>query len=77
MLYFLLARVVQRFVHPRYGLAVVLVFVGVKMLFDRVIDVPTVVSLVVVAVVITLSIVLSLPWPPADAAAQVSTNRSR
>jgi tellurite resistance protein TerC len=80
-MYFLLAGVVQRFVYLRYGLSIVLVFVGTKMLLDSVIYVPTVISLVVVAVVITASILLSLLRRPAEKQAeppaQPSVTRSR
>lgn len=59
-LYFLLADVVDRFVHLRYGLAAVLVFVGGKMLVADWVKVPVVVSLGVVALLIGGSIVVSL-----------------
>jgi tellurite resistance protein TerC len=59
-MYFLLAGVVHRFVYLKYGLAMVLVFVGAKMLLVDVYKVPTTASLLVVATVIAGSIVLSL-----------------
>jgi tellurite resistance protein TerC len=84
-MYFLLAHVVQRFVYLRFGLAFVLVFIGIKMLLDGVIEIPTVASLVIVATVILMSIVLSLlrrPVPPspathAESPPQSSATRSR
>ena len=78
-MYFLLAGVVHRFVYLRFGLAVVLVFVGLKMLLEHYIDVPTLASLLIVAGIIALSILLSLLRPPRapDPAPQPSANRSR
>lgn len=67
-LYFVLAGVVHKFHYLRLGLAVVLAFVGVKMVLPDLTKlflgasfaIPTTVSLGVVATVITLSIVASL-----------------
>jgi tellurite resistance protein TerC len=63
-MYFLLAGVVARFRYLHYGLAVILFFVGAKMLAEDVIDVPIWVSLTVILLAITISIVLSLRAPP-------------
>jgi tellurite resistance protein TerC len=65
-MYFLLAGVVHKFVYLKFGLSLVLVFVGGKMLLIDVFKVPTVVSLGVVAVLIGGSIALSLLRPPKD-----------
>jgi tellurite resistance protein TerC len=59
-LYFALAGVVHRFWLLSYGLAVVLVFVGIKMLLIDVYKIPIEWSLIFIAIIITLSIVLSL-----------------
>jgi tellurite resistance protein TerC len=59
-LYFLLAGMVDRFVHLKLGLAIVLVWVGAKMLLADVVHVPTLLSLGVVIAIITLSIIASL-----------------
>jgi tellurite resistance protein TerC len=59
-LYFLLADLVDRFVHLKLGLAVVLVWVGAKMLLADIWHVPTAASLGVVVAIITVSIVASL-----------------
>ena len=63
-MYFLLAGVVHKFVYLKYGLSLVLVFVGAKMMLIDVIKVPTTVSLAVIASVIGGSIALSLLRPP-------------
>ena len=62
-LYFLLAAVVDRFYLLKYGLAVILTFVGVKMLGEKFFHVDIVVSLLVILVVLATSIVASLVWP--------------
>jgi tellurite resistance protein TerC len=59
-LYFLLAGVVHRFHHLKVGLALVLVFVGVKMLLADVYKVPIFASLGVIFTLIAGAIVVSL-----------------
>ena len=80
-LYFLLAGVVHRFVYLKYGLAVVLVFVGLKMLLVDVYKVPVLASLAVIATVLTASIVASLlrrpPAPPVREAADEAPQDAR
>lgn len=59
-LYFLLADAMDRFVYLQYGLALVLVFVGVKMMAHDFIHLPTWASLLGIAVIAGVSIVWSL-----------------
>ncbi len=59
-LYFLLAGVIHKFVYLRYGLAVVLTFVGLKMLSEDFLHIPTLASLGVIVSVLATSIVASL-----------------
>lgn len=59
-LYFALAGVVNRFWLLSYGLAVVLVFVGIKMLIIDFYKIPIEWSLIFIAIIITASIVFSL-----------------
>ena len=59
-MYFLLAGVADRFSLLRYGLAVVLMFIGVKMLLIDVYKIPVGFSLAVVAVIIGASVWASL-----------------
>lgn len=70
-LYFLLAHVVQKFHLLRFGLAAILVFIGLKMLGERWVHVPIGVSLAVVAGVLAASVVGSLLFPPKDVASLV------
>jgi tellurite resistance protein TerC len=62
-LYFLLAGVVGKFHLLKYGLAVILVFVGAKMMADRFVTVPILVSLAVIVGVLMTSIIASLMIP--------------
>lgn len=60
-MYFLLADLIHRFVYLKLGLALVLIWVGVKMLLKiDVVYIPTTISLAVVATIIGASIALSL-----------------
>ena len=59
-MYFLLAGVADRFSLLKYGLAIVLMFIGVKMLLIDLYKIPVAVSLGVVAAIIATSIILSL-----------------
>lgn len=66
-LYFALAGMMHRFHYLHYGLAVILVFVGGKMLLTEVFHVPIAVALGVVLGVLALSMVASLlTSPPGD-----------
>lgn len=64
-LYFLLSGVIHKFHYLKLGLAVILVFVGTKMLIHHYYEVPTVLSLGVIATVLVLSGVASLLFPKA------------
>lgn len=68
-LYFLIADVLDLFVYLRYGLGVVLGFVGVKMLLVDTYPIPIGVSLSVIAAVLTVAVAASLLFPPAKSAA--------
>jgi tellurite resistance protein TerC len=73
-MYFLLARIIDRFHFLKLGLSAVLVFVGVKMLITYFhLDIPIAISLLVVAAVLGSSVVLSLIFPKAaEPAAEVT-----
>jgi tellurite resistance protein TerC len=62
-LYFALAGIVHRFWLLSYGLAVVLIFVGLKMLIIDLYKIPIEWSLIFIASIITLSVLLSLRIP--------------
>src|SRR6267143_4964346 len=63
-MYFLLAGVVEKFQYLRMGLAIVLTFIGAKMLLEAFhIVIPVWVSLVAVAAVLLASVAASILWP--------------
>jgi tellurite resistance protein TerC len=66
-LYFLLAGVMDKFRYLSLGLAVVLTFVGVKMLVHSWVHIPTAVSLSIILGVIAISVAASLLIPEKDA----------
>ncbi|MER3404937.1 MAG: hypothetical protein C4289_07035 [Chloroflexota bacterium] len=71
-LFFAVAGLVRIFHHLHYGLAVVLVFVGVKMLLSDIFKIPTPLSLAVVAAVLLGSILASVLLPQRDVEAPSS-----
>jgi tellurite resistance protein TerC len=71
-LYFLLAGVVDLFIYLRYGLGVILGFVGIKMLLSSVYKIPIGLSLAVILGILTLSIVASLVAPRREPASNGS-----
>lgn len=73
-LYFLLAGIIPKFRYLRVGLAVVLVFVGVKMVIEGFYEIPIVLSLLFILAVLSLSVLLS--WMIPDKAAGAGQDRS-
>jgi tellurite resistance protein TerC len=71
-LYFALAGMMRLFHYLHYGLALILVFVGLKMLLSDWYDVPSEITLATVAGILTVSVVLSLWFPQAPATANDS-----
>jgi tellurite resistance protein TerC len=67
-LYFLLAGLMDRFIYLRTGLALVLAFVGIKMIIADYLPLPRVVSLGIIALILGLTIVLSMlkTQPPTE-----------
>jgi tellurite resistance protein TerC len=61
-LYFLLAAVVDRFHLLKYGLALILTFVGFKMLTEHWIDIDIMLSLAIILGVLAGSVIASLIW---------------
>lgn len=62
-LYFALAGVMSMFHYLKLGLAIILTFVGVKMVLSDIIHLPIGIALGVIAGVLTLSVVASIIWP--------------
>lgn len=59
-LYFALAGLVDRFTYLHYGLAAILVFVGLKMLATDIYKVPVAISLLIIVGILALSIFMSM-----------------
>jgi tellurite resistance protein TerC len=70
-MFFLLAAIVDRFVYLKYGLAAVLVFIGVKMLIADFYKISTGASLAVLALLIGGAVAASLLWGPKQSAIQL------
>jgi tellurite resistance protein TerC len=64
-MYFLLAGIIDKFHFLKFGLALVLLFVGIKMVITDWYKVPIGASLAVIAGILTLSVIASIAWPKA------------
>lgn len=69
-LYFILSNFIHLFRYLKYGLSIILIFIGIKMLISPWLHVPSLVSLLTLGVVLITSVVLSLLIP----AKQVKTD---
>lgn len=67
-MYFLLAAVVEKFYLLKYGLAVILSFIGVKMLGERWFHIDILLSLGIVLATLGFSVTASLVWPEREKA---------
>ena len=63
-MYFALAGVMTLFHYIKYGLAGILAFVGAKMLLSSYYEIPPVVTLGVIAAILSVAVIASLLWPP-------------
>jgi TerC family integral membrane protein len=59
-LYFLLAKMIDRFIYLKTGLAIVLAFVGAKMMLRDLVEIPTLLSLGVILGVLATTIIISM-----------------
>jgi tellurite resistance protein TerC len=59
-LYFLLANLMRRFAYLKTGLAIVLAFVGLKMILAHYVHIPTLISLAVIATILGITIASSM-----------------
>lgn len=62
-LYFLLSGMMELFHHLHYGLSVILVYIGIKMLLADVIHIPIWITLGILGLILTISIISSLCYP--------------
>jgi len=65
-LYFALAGIVGLFIYLKYGVAIILIYVGVKMLISDFYKIPTEVSLIFIVSCLAISIILSLMFKKKD-----------
>lgn len=68
-MYFMLADLMHRFIYLKLGLAVVLVWVGIKMLLLEIYKIPTTFSLAVVIAILAVAVTASWVRTRASAAA--------
>lgn len=59
-LYFALSGIVDLFIYLKFGVAIILFYVGIKMLVSEFYKIPTEISLIIIVGVLTASVVLSL-----------------
>jgi tellurite resistance protein TerC len=59
-LYFVLAEMVEIFIYLKYGVSIILLFVGIKMLASEYYVIPTSTSLIIILSLLTASILLSV-----------------
>ncbi|MEI7751679.1 MAG: TerC family protein [Candidatus Omnitrophota bacterium] len=62
-LYFVIAELMRLFHHLHYGLSLILVLIGVKMLIASFIHIPTSIALGAILVILAASVVASIIWP--------------
>lgn len=59
-LYFLLAKMMERFIYMKTGLAIVLAFVGIKMILRDVVRIPTPISLIAIVMTLAITVIISM-----------------
>jgi tellurite resistance protein TerC len=62
-LYFVISNIMELFHHLHYGLSLILVFIGIKMLIMDFYHIPTGVSLLLILATLILSVIASIIWP--------------
>ena len=72
-LYFLLVKLIDRFIYLKTGLAIILAFVGIKMIARDLFTIPTPISLAVVVAVLATTIAVSMAATRRDARQRDST----
>lgn len=66
-LYFSLAGIVDLFVYLKYGVAIILFYVGIKMMISDIYHIPTIISLGIIIALLAGSVILSLVYPDKSA----------
>ncbi len=73
-IFFALAGIIQLFQYLQYGLSIILVFVGVKMLLGNIYKIPVGIALGVVAAILAISVIASIVWPQKETIVPVIAN---
>lgn len=68
-MYFLLAGVVHKFAYLKTGLAAILAFIGAKMIALPWLHIPTGLSLGIIALLLAVTVIASVLWPPRNSEA--------
>ena len=76
-IYFLLAHLLERMRFLHFGLAGILAFVGVKMLFAQWLHISVAVSLGLIVSVLSITVAASLIFPAASVTGQEESRQSR
>jgi tellurite resistance protein TerC len=63
-IYFALSGFARRLHYLHYGLSAVLVFLGIKMILSSIYDIPTVLSLLIIAAILGIAVIASIRRPP-------------
>jgi tellurite resistance protein TerC len=75
-IFFALSGVIQLFHYLQYGLSIILMFVGLKMVLSNVYKIPVGVALAVVGGILVAAVVASVLWPPKQPAVTVEAERA-
>ena len=59
-LYFLLANFIDKFVYLKYGIALILTFIGLKMIFSPIVHISSTASLIILINILVLSLIISI-----------------
>lgn len=62
-LYFALSGVMRLFHYLHYGLAFILVYIGIKMMLEGIYQIPTAITLGIIIATLTISVILSILFP--------------
>jgi membrane protein, terC family len=59
-LYFLLANFIDKFAYLKYGIALILTFIGLKMIFSPILHISSTASLIILINILVLSLIISI-----------------
>lgn len=74
-LYFALSGLAEIFYYLKYGVALILFYVGIKMMVSGFYPIPTIASLIIILTILTVSIIISLVKTSKDKTSKMDENR--